>query len=47
MRSMRTAVVSDFHLGILADVDVAREGAPLARLVEAVSEADRLVLLGT
>jgi predicted phosphodiesterase len=43
---MRTAVVSDLHLGILAAADVAREGAPLAQLVEAVSEADRLVLLG-
>jgi Calcineurin-like phosphoesterase len=46
MRSMRTAVVSDLHLGILAAADVAREGAGLSRLVEAVSDADRLVLLG-
>ncbi len=46
MRRMRTAVVSDLHLGILAGHDVAREGAPLARLVDAVSGADRLVLLG-
>jgi predicted phosphodiesterase len=43
---MRTAVVSDFHLGILADADVAREGKPLAALGEAVAEADRLVVLG-
>jgi hypothetical protein len=46
MQSMRTAVVSDLHLGILADADVARAGTPLAQLVEAVSGADRLVLLG-
>ena len=46
MRSMRTAVVSDLHLGILAAADVAREGTPLAQLVDAVSGADRLVLLG-
>jgi hypothetical protein len=46
MQTMRTAVVSDLHLGILAAADVAREGTPLAQLVEAVSEADRLVLLG-
>jgi predicted phosphodiesterase len=43
---MRTAVVSDLHLGGLAGADVAREGKPLAALVEAVSDADRLVLLG-
>ena len=43
---MRTAVVSDLHLGVLADADVAREDKPLAALAEAVSDADRLVLLG-
>jgi predicted phosphodiesterase len=43
---MRTAVVSDLHLGGLAAADVAREGRPLAALAEAVSDADRLVLLG-
>ena len=46
MGPMRTAVVSDLHLGGLADADVAREGEPLDALVDAVSDADRLVLLG-
>jgi predicted phosphodiesterase len=46
MGPMRTAVVSDLHLGGLADADVARRGEPLAALAEAVSGADRLVLLG-
>src|SRR5688500_6966044 len=43
---MRTAVVSDLHLGGLADADVARRDGPLDALVEAVADADRLVLLG-
>jgi hypothetical protein len=43
---MRTAVVSDLHLGGLADADVARREQPLAALADAVSDADRLVLLG-
>jgi predicted phosphodiesterase len=43
---MRTAVVSDLHLGGLAGVDVAREGEPRAALVEAVAGYERLVLLG-
>jgi hypothetical protein len=46
MPEMRTAVVSDLHLGGLAAADVAREGKPRAALVEAVAGADRLVLLG-
>jgi len=46
MGRMRTAVVSDLHLGGLADADVARTGRPLDALAEAVSDADRLVLLG-
>src|SRR4051794_16644170 len=46
MGPMRTAVVSDLHLGGLADADVARGGRPLDALAEAVSGADRLVLLG-
>ena len=46
MGPMRTAVVSDLHLGGLADADVARRDGPLAALAEAVSDADRLVLLG-
>ena len=43
---VRTAVVSDLHLGVLAASDVAREGKPLEALAEAVAGADRLVLLG-
>jgi Calcineurin-like phosphoesterase len=46
MTGMRTAVVSDLHVGGLAGNDIAREGEPLAALVEAVAGADRLVLLG-
>jgi predicted phosphodiesterase len=46
MRPVRTAVVSDFHLGGLSGADVAREGTPLAALIEAISDVDRLVLLG-
>ena len=43
---MRTAVVSDLHLGGLAGADLARHGEPLEALVAAVSGADRVVLLG-
>ena len=46
MGRVRTAVVSDLHLGVLAGSDVAREGKPLEALAEAVAGADRLVLLG-
>ncbi|HEV7845383.1 MAG TPA: metallophosphoesterase [Thermoleophilaceae bacterium] len=46
MTGMRTAVVSDLHVGGLAGADVARGGRPLDALVEAVAGADRLVLLG-
>jgi predicted phosphodiesterase len=46
MGPMRTVVVSDLHLGGLAGADVARGGRPLEALAEAVSDADRLVLLG-
>jgi predicted phosphodiesterase len=46
MGRVRTAVVSDLHLGVLAACDVARKGKPLEALVEAVSGAERLVLLG-
>jgi predicted phosphodiesterase len=46
MLSMRTAVVSDLHLGGLAGTDVAREGEEREALVEAVRGADRVVLLG-
>jgi predicted phosphodiesterase len=43
---MRTAVISDLHLGGIAGVDVAREGEEREALVEAVRAADRVVLLG-
>lgn len=46
MPPMRTAVVSDLHLGGIAGVDVAREGEEREALVEAVRAADRVVLLG-
>lgn len=43
---MRTAIVSDLHLGTLSGSDVARHPAARDRLVEAVSGADRVVTLG-
>jgi predicted phosphodiesterase len=44
---VRAAIVSDLHLGTaVAGTDVARSGEPLERLVEAVSGADTVVLLG-
>jgi predicted phosphodiesterase len=43
---MRTAVVSDLHLGGLVGADVARDGEEREALVEALSGADRIVLLG-
>lgn len=43
---MKTAVISDLHLGILSGVDVARQPAVQERLVEAVADADHVVLLG-
>lgn len=44
---MRAAIVSDLHLGTaVTGADVARAGAPLERLVEAVSAAETVVLLG-
>jgi predicted phosphodiesterase len=43
---MRTVVVSDFHLGALGERNVAQAAAWRERLVEAVSGADRVVLLG-
>jgi metallophosphoesterase superfamily enzyme len=46
MPPMRTAVVSDLHLGALGGADVAREGEERDALVDAVKDADRLVLLG-
>lgn len=43
---MLTAVVSDLHLGALTGSDVAREDVRRARLLQALSRADRIVLLG-
>jgi hypothetical protein len=43
---MRTAVVSDLHLGALGGADVARDPDVRERLVDALSAADRVVLLG-
>jgi hypothetical protein len=43
---MRTAVVSDLHLGGHAEADVARRPEVRGALVEAVGESGRVVLLG-
>ncbi|HEX8977579.1 MAG TPA: metallophosphoesterase [Solirubrobacteraceae bacterium] len=43
---MRTLVISDLHLGNRAARDVLRRAEPLERLTEAISQIDRLVLLG-
>jgi len=43
---MRTAIVSDLHLGSPSGEDVARDPAVRARLLDEVRDADRLVLLG-
>jgi predicted phosphodiesterase len=43
---MRTAVVSDLHLGALGGADLARDPGVRERLVEALRDADRVVLLG-
>ena len=43
---MRTAVVSDLHLGALRGTDLASVPAHRRRLLEALEDADRVVLLG-
>jgi hypothetical protein len=43
---MRTAVISDLHLGALNDTDMLRRPDALERLIAALDGADRLVLLG-
>jgi Calcineurin-like phosphoesterase len=43
---MRTAVVSDLHLGALGGADIARDPGVRERLVDALSAADRVILLG-
>ena len=46
MPRVRTVVVSDLHLGALGGADIAREGEEREALVDAVSSADRVVMLG-
>ncbi len=43
---MATAIVSDLHLGTVSGADLARREEPLARLLEVLGAADRVVLLG-
>jgi hypothetical protein len=43
---VRTAVISDLHLGALNDADMLRRPGALERLIAALEGADRLVLLG-
>src|SRR3954471_18290609 len=43
---MTTAIVSDLHLGLASRNDVLRHDGVRAALVEALDEADHLVLLG-
>lgn len=43
---MRTLVISDLHLGSRVDRDVLRAPGPRARLLRALADVDRLVLLG-
>jgi hypothetical protein len=43
---MRTAIVSDLHLGVASDEDVLRDPAMRRILLEEIAGADRLVLLG-
>jgi calcineurin-like phosphoesterase family protein len=43
---MRTALLSDLHLGAVRGADVARRPEALERMAEALAPADRIVLLG-
>ncbi len=43
---MRTAIISDLHLGVASDEDVLRDAAIRRVLFEEIASADRLVLLG-
>jgi len=43
---MRTAIVSDLHLGVASDEDVLRDPAVRRMLLEEIAGADRVVLLG-
>jgi hypothetical protein len=43
---MTTVIVSDLHLGTLGGWDLARSGEPGERLIEAIAEGDRVIVLG-
>lgn len=43
---MRTAIISDLHLGVASDEDVLRDPAVRRILLEEIAGADRVVLLG-
>jgi UDP-2,3-diacylglucosamine pyrophosphatase LpxH len=43
---VRTLIISDLHLGLRSGIDVLRRPEPLARLLQAIDDVDRLVLLG-
>src|SRR5215218_7580891 len=43
---MRTAIVSDLHLGVASGEDVLREPGVRRLLLEEIGDADRVVLLG-
>jgi UDP-2,3-diacylglucosamine pyrophosphatase LpxH len=43
---MRTAIVSDLHLGAASGEDVLRDAAVRRLLIEGIADADRVVLLG-
>jgi Calcineurin-like phosphoesterase len=43
---MRTALLSDLHLGAVAGFDLARRPDAVERLIDALAPADRVVLLG-
>ncbi len=43
---MRTLIISDLHLGSATGVDLLRRPELRARLLEALADVDRLVLLG-
>src|SRR3954470_5822264 len=43
---MRTAIISDLHLGVASDEDVLRDAGIRRVLFEEIAGADRLVLLG-
>src|SRR4051794_31564876 len=43
---MRTAIVSDLHLGVASDEDVLRDPAVRRVLLDEIAGAERLILLG-